>query len=160
MDFISINSLQFEILGQTVLAMLLGALIGLNRQFSHKPAGLRTHMLVAGAAALIVRLAEVAVLQFESQLNMDYLRADPTRIFVAVVTGISFLGAGTIIRHGQQNRVEGLTTAAALLFSAVIGMAVALEQYVLAISITLFAVFILWILARIEDWLRDRFERD
>ena len=144
---------QLEILGQTALAMLLGAFIGLDREFARKPAGLRTHMLVAGAAALIVNLAGVAALHFEDLIGTTYLSADPIRIFVAVITGISFLGAGTIIRQAQETRIEGLTTASALLFSAVIGMAVALAQYVLAIGATGLAIATLWIIARIEQWI-------
>ncbi|MEJ2054900.1 MAG: MgtC/SapB family protein [Calditrichaceae bacterium] len=109
-DFIDTHLLQLQILGQVALAMLLGALIGFDREFSKKPAGLRTHMLVAGAAGLIVKLAELAIIQFEGISGLESLRFDPIRVFVAVVTGVSFLGAGTIIRQGQDNRVEGLTT--------------------------------------------------
>lgn len=153
-EFFAENSLQLRILLQTALAMFLGALIGLDREFAKKPAGLRTHILVAGAAALIVNLAEVAVTHFAGTVNLEFLRADPIRIFVAVVTGISFLGAGTIIRG--ESGVEGLTTAASLLFSAVIGMGVALSQYVLAVGATVLAIIILFTLARIERWIRRR----
>jgi len=147
-------SLQLKILLQAALAMFLGALIGLDREFAKKPAGLRTHILVAGAAALIVSLAEVAVTHFAGTVNLEFLRADPIRIFVAVVTGISFLDAGTIIRG--ESGVEGLTTAASLLFSAVIGMGVALSQYVLAVGATLLAIIILFTLGRIGYWFRRR----
>lgn len=153
-EFFAEYSLQLKILLQAALAMFLGALIGLDREFAKKPAGLRTHILVAGAAALIVSLAEVAVTHFAGTVNVEFLRADPIRIFVAVVTGISFLGAGTIIRG--ESGVEGLTTAASLLFSAVIGMGVALSQYVLAIGATVLAIIILFTLARIEHWIRRR----
>jgi putative Mg2+ transporter-C (MgtC) family protein len=149
-DFIDTHLLQLQILGQVALAMLLGALIGFDREFSKKPAGLRTHMLVAGAAGLIVKLAELAIIQFEGISGLESLRFDPIRVFVAVVTGVSFLGAGTIIRQGQDNRVEGLTTAASLLFSAVIGMTVAFSEYFLAISLALLAFIILWAIGRLE----------
>jgi putative Mg2+ transporter-C (MgtC) family protein len=135
--------LQFQVLGQTALAMILGALIGIDREFSRKPAGLRTHMLVAGAAALIFKLAETATVYFQQLIAIEFLRSDPTRIFVAVVTGISFLGAGTIIRQVEGSRIEGLTTAASLLFSAVIDMAVALDQYILAVGASLLAIMTL-----------------
>jgi putative Mg2+ transporter-C (MgtC) family protein len=154
--FFESHFLQFQILGQTTLAMLLGALIGLDREFAKKPAGLRTHMLVAGASALIMKLAEISVSHFEKLFISEHLRADPIRVFVAVVTGISFLGAGTIIRQQEGRQVEGLTTAAALLFSAVIGMSVGLSQYILAIGATLIAVIILWTLAKIEHWISSR----
>jgi putative Mg2+ transporter-C (MgtC) family protein len=145
---------QLEALGQILIAMFLGAMIGFNREYSRKPAGLRTHMLVSGAAAMIVILAKISIIHFGEYVGVESLRFDPVRIFVAVVTGISFLGAGTIIRQGDSSRVEGLTTAASLLFSAVIGMGVALSQYILAIGLSLIAVLILWVLAKIERRLK------
>ncbi|MEJ2105524.1 MAG: MgtC/SapB family protein [Ignavibacteriaceae bacterium] len=155
-DFLKTNWFQFEILCQTALAMFLGALIGLDRELSKKPAGLRTHILVAGASALIVKLTQIAVTTFKSEFATDLLRADPIRIFVAVITGISFLGAGTIIRQGTGNKIEGLTTAASLLFSAVIGMGVALSQYIISIGATILALFILLSLGKIEYWVSQR----
>ncbi len=152
--FFRTNWLQLLAIGQVLLAMFLGSLIGFNREFSGKPAGLRTHMLVAGAAALIVKLATIASLQFSEVVGPETLRFDPIRIFVAVVTGISFLGAGTIIRQGDRNRVEGLTTAASLLFAAVIGMGVAFSQYLLSIALTLMAVLVLWTFGNIEKRLK------
>jgi putative Mg2+ transporter-C (MgtC) family protein len=153
-SYLGIYWMQFQAMGQVLLAMLLGALIGFDREYYKKPAGLRTHMLVAGAAALIVKLAGMAIMDFSDLVESGSLQFDPVRIFVAVVTGVSFLGAGTIIREGGNGRVEGLTTAASLLFAAVIGMAVALSQYVLATSLTVFAVLILWVLGKIERKLR------
>jgi putative Mg2+ transporter-C (MgtC) family protein len=113
-------------------------------------------MLVAGAAALIVKLSEIAFIHFSYFVANDILQLDPTRIFVAVVTGISFLGAGTIIRHGVGGKIEGLTTAASLLFCAVIGMGVAYSQYILSIGSSLIAVFVLWSMAKIENWIGKR----
>ncbi|MCB0284507.1 MAG: MgtC/SapB family protein [Calditrichaeota bacterium] len=147
---------QIHAFGQVVFAMFLGALIGFNREYFHKPAGLRTHMLVAGAAAMIMILAKISIMQFGDTFNGTGLRYDPVRIFVAVVTGVSFLGAGTIIRQVEGSRIEGLTTAAALLFSAVIGLAVALSQYMLSIFTTVFAILILWILGKTEKSLRRK----
>lgn len=145
------NWIQIEILGHTAIAMLLGALIGLDRELARRPAGLRTHMLVAGAGALIVKLAEIAVVHFTNELETGSVRADPVHIFVAVITGISFLGAGTILRQTNEAHVQGLTTAASLLFSVVIGMSVALSQFVLAVGATVLAILTLWGLGRIED---------
>jgi putative Mg2+ transporter-C (MgtC) family protein len=151
---------QLLVLGQVSLAMILGAVVGLNREFSKKPAGLRTHMLVAGAAALIVRLSEIAFIHFSSFVDSNILQLDPTRIFVAVVTGISFLGAGTIIRHGIGGKVEGLTTAASLLFCAVIGMGVAYSRYILSIGASLISVIVLWTIAKVENMIRKRTQSD
>ena len=145
---------QLEILGQIALAMILGAVIGLDREFARKPAGLRTHMLVSGAAALIVKLSEISLSHFQPLISDSQLQVDPTRIFVAVVTGISFLGAGTIIRQGTGKKVEGLTTAASLLFCAVIGMGIAYNQYILSIGATLIAVLVLWTMTKMEAVIR------
>jgi putative Mg2+ transporter-C (MgtC) family protein len=113
--------LQLEILGEMLLAMILGGAIGFERETANKPAGLRTHMLVAGSAALITGLGRAMV----SLLGVDesLIQADPIRIIEAVVTGISFLGAGTILHHRGENKIEGLTTAASLLFVGALGIA-------------------------------------
>ena len=136
---------QLEILAQVTLAMILGAVLGLDREFSRKPAGLRTHMLVAGAAALIVKLSEISVIYFQEFLTRDILQLDPTRIFVAVVTGISFLGAGTIIRQGSGRRIEGLTTAATIWAVAAIGLAAGAGLYLISGVTTALVVGILFL---------------
>jgi len=119
------------------LAMLLGGVLAAERERQHKPAGLRTHMLVAGSAALLVTLGEVIILQNNRPELVGAVRADPLRILSAVITGVSFLGAGTIIRrHGPEDHVEGLTTAASLLMASGIGAAVALAQTAVALGAT------------------------
>jgi putative Mg2+ transporter-C (MgtC) family protein len=128
---------QVRILGSVALAMVLGAVIGLEREAKDKPAGLRTHMLVAGAAAFLVALSDVAIQRFDVDLGSGLVRSDPIRIVEAVITGISFLGAGTILRHTGSDHVEGLTTAATLLFVAALGVCVALSQVLLAIGVTI-----------------------
>jgi putative Mg2+ transporter-C (MgtC) family protein len=127
---------QIRILGSIALAMVLGAVIGMEREAKDKPAGLRTHMLVAGAATFLVALSDVAVKRFNVDLGTGLVRSDPIRIIEAVITGISFLGAGTILRHKGSDHVEGLTTAASLLFVAALGVCVALSQVLLAIGVT------------------------
>jgi putative Mg2+ transporter-C (MgtC) family protein len=114
--------------------MLLGAVIGFEREIEDKPAGLRTHMLVAGAAALLVSVGDVVVRRFSVDLGSEVVRSDPMRIIEAVITGVSFLGAGTIIRHRGRRRIEGLTTAASTLFTAGVGVCVALSQVMLAVG--------------------------
>ena len=130
---------QLQILGLVALASLLGALVGLERELAKKNAGLRTHMFVAASAALLISLANLIVPQLE--IDPALLSLDPIRMIEAIVTGIAFLGAGTIIR--QKDDVEGLTTAASLLFVGAIGITVALSQFVLAIGLTLMSLFIL-----------------
>lgn len=147
------GNLQLYIVAEVCLAIVLGGIIGYERETLAKPAGFRTHMLVAGAAALLVGMGDIIVESYSNSGYDQILRADPVRIVEAVVTGISFLGAGTIFR-GEGRQVEGLTTAASLLFSGAVGMAVAFGQYVLALSVTLLAVVVLrgihWVERRIK----------
>jgi len=132
------------LLAQILGAMLLGGLIGLERELADKPSGLRTNMLVAGSTAMLVGLAGVLVDHFsESSLySADLIRTDPIRVVEAIVAGLSFLGAGTIIQSGRDG-VIGLTSAASILFCGTVGIAVALSQYVIAIGASILAVLTL-----------------
>ena len=100
-----------------VLAMLLGGILGWQRQHKGRWAGVRTYALVSGGSALF------------TILSMISFGTDTARVAAGVVTGIGFLGAGTILH--RENRVEGLTTAAGLWMVAAIGMAIGLKLYVL-----------------------------
>jgi putative Mg2+ transporter-C (MgtC) family protein len=115
-------------------------------------------MLVAGSAALLVGLGEVLLEQFGAGGEGSLIRVDPIRIVEAIITGISFLGAGTIFRRGSEH-VEGLTTAATLLLSGALGICVALRQMVLAIGVTLLTLVILRGFQRVEVWLTARVQR-
>mgnify|MGYP001819718474 CR=1 FL=1 len=126
-------------LGRCCSGRLSGGLIGFDRELADKAAGLRTHMLVAAAAALLISLTNVIMPNLE--INQDWVRMDPIRMIQAIVTGITFLGAGTIIRH--KSDVEGLTTTASLLIVVTIGVTVALSQYYLAIGLTILNLLIL-----------------
>lgn len=149
-------ALQLYLLARVAGAVLLGGLIGAERETAGKPAGLRTHMLVAGTAALIVGLGTLLVGHFESREASGVLRADPIRLLEALVTGVSFLGAGTIIRSPKDHAVHGLTTAASLLFTAVVGATVALEQYLLAVGTTVLLLLTLRAMGVVERrWLRE-----
>lgn len=139
---------QLEIIGEVALAMLLGGVIGFEREVADKPAGFRTQMLVAGAAALLVGLGDALLARFSGE-NI-HASADPIRIVEAIVTGISFLGAGTIFRRDRSEQVEGLTTAASILLCAAIGISVALRQFVLALGVTLLALIVLRGLTGVE----------
>jgi putative Mg2+ transporter-C (MgtC) family protein len=118
-----------------------------------KPAGLRTHMLVAGAAAFFVALSRVGVERFDVSLEGHLVQSDPIRVIQAVIAGVSFLGAGTIIRRGSERQIEGLTTAASLLFVAAIGVCVALSQVVLAAGATLLVLLTLRGMGAVESHL-------
>jgi putative Mg2+ transporter-C (MgtC) family protein len=148
--------LELETLGLVALAMLLGAILGLDREFAGKPAGLRTHMLVAGAAALFVPLGSAMLQDFVQRSDSELVQADPVRVIESVITGISFLGAGTIIHHRGEKEVEGLTTAASIMFTAGLGMAVALRRITLAVGATVLAIVTLRLLGLVEDWLMQR----
>jgi putative Mg2+ transporter-C (MgtC) family protein len=144
------NRAEWQMLANVVLAMLLGGVIGFEREVSDKPAGFRTHMLVAGAAALLVALAFTLVELAVASPAGGAVTADPIRILQAIVIGVSFLGAGTIIRGNRPRDVMGLTTAASLLMSSGIGVAVAVGTYVLAIGLTLLVTAVLWLIGRVE----------
>jgi putative Mg2+ transporter-C (MgtC) family protein len=151
MDWIS----QLVIIGEVALAMLLGGVIGLEREIADKPAGFRTQMLVAGASALFVGLADALMQSFVIETNTQ-INTDPIRIVEAVVTGISFLGAGTIFRSRRHEEVEGLTTAASILLSAGVGVSVAVRQFVVAVGVTLLALIVLRVLAMVEKRLEPK----
>jgi putative Mg2+ transporter-C (MgtC) family protein len=147
--------MQLEIVGEVGLAMLLGGVIGFEREVADKPAGFRTQMLVAGSAALLVGLADAMLLRFlvEGKTNVT---ADPIRIVEAIVTGISFLGAGTIFRKTASEQVQGLTTAASILMCAAVGISVALRQFALAVGVTLLALIVLRGLTGVETWMTKK----
>ena len=147
---------QLQILGEVGLAMLLGGLIGLEREAASKPAGFRTNMLVAGTAALLVGLSAGLLRYFSEFSAGETLSADPIRIVHAIVIGISFLGAGTIIRRREGKSIEGLTTAASILLSAAVGIAVALKLYLLAAGTTLLAFLVLKLFGLLEVKIRNR----
>jgi putative Mg2+ transporter-C (MgtC) family protein len=156
MTFFTLYQVQLQILARVALAMLLGAAIGFEREIESKPAGLRTHILVGGAATLFVALVDVVVEHFSAELGGRLVQSDPVRIIEAVVTGVSFLGAGTIVLRRAKAQVEGLTTAASILFTAAVGVCVALSQFVLALGATVLVLITLRGLGLIEMWLRRR----
>ena len=141
--------MQLEIVGEVALAMLLGGVIGFEREVADKPAGFRTQMLVAGAACLLVGLADAMLLRFLGE-GKTSVTGDPIRIVEAIVAGVSFLGAGTIFRKDASEQVQGLTTAASILLCAAIGISIALRQFVLAIGATILALIVLRGLTGIE----------
>ncbi|HEY7317110.1 MAG TPA: MgtC/SapB family protein [Candidatus Binatia bacterium] len=147
---------ELEIIGEVALAMLLGGIIGFEREAADKPAGFRTHMLVAGAAALLVGLSDALIESFGANSASKLISADPIRLIQGIVIGISFIGGGTIIRDARTQHVEGLTTAASLLLTGGIGIAVALRQFVVAVGITLLTTIVLRVLVSVEGYVRRR----
>ena len=135
-------SSQLFILLDVVIAMVLAGVIGYERGIKDKPAGFRTHMIVGGASCLLFSLGLVVIDLLNSGAYGDFLRIDLIRVIEAIVVGISFIGAGTILKSNEDEKIYYLTTAATILFSTAIGIAVALEQYVLAVGVTLLILLI------------------
>jgi putative Mg2+ transporter-C (MgtC) family protein len=150
LEFAATLTDQWQVLAEVVVAMLLGGIIGLEREASNKPAGFRTHMLVSGSAALLVGIAFTLVHHSAARGWSGVVSADPIRILQAVVLGVSFLGGGSIIRDRRSTEIHGLTTAASLLMTSGIGIAVALRQYALAIGVTLLVTTVLRVIGRLE----------
>lgn len=118
-----------------VVSLVLGTLVGLERQLGRKPAGLRTHVLVCLGSTMFVLTTKHAVLAFGSQ------GVDATRIVHGVVTGVGFLGAGSIMR--TEGFVVGLTTAASIWMVSAIGVAVGVKAYPLAAIGSVMALIVL-----------------
>ncbi len=132
----------YHALARLALAALLGSIIGLEREFREREAGLRTHLLVALGSALFTI---VSAFGFHDVLTHDpqvVVRLDPSRIAAQIVSGIGFLGAGAIIRQGLS--IRGLTTAATLWVVAAIGMAAGAGFYSVAVITTALALIALW----------------
>ena len=144
----------YDALGRLALAAALGSIIGLEREFREREAGLRTHLLVSLGSALFTI---VSAFGFHDVLTHDpqvVVRLDPSRIAAQIVSGIGFLGAGAIIRQGLS--IRGLTTAATLWVVAAIGMAAGAGFYSVAIITTIVALVALWPLRYVAYRMIDR----
>ena len=115
------------ILLRTVLAVALGGVIGMERESKRRPAGLRTHILVCVGASTVMLLSELLFVRYNAAYGALY---DPARMGAQVISGIGFLGAGTIMRYGAN--VRGLTTAASIWATGCIGLAAGAGFYGLA----------------------------
>lgn len=139
---------QLQLFWQLLLAVILGGLIGLEREYRRKDAGLRTYALLALGAGLFVI---VGLGGFKLLGPAPGVVVDPSRIVSAVATGLGFIGAGVIIY--RQSHLEGLTTAAGLWTAGAVGAAVGAGFYSFAVFATILALFILeglgWVEARI-----------
>ena len=129
------ESFNLEHIIQLLLAIALGGVIGFEREIKHRPAGLRTHMLVSLGAAIFTIIS----ISFTT---------DPVRIAAAIVTGIGFLGAGSII--STRGQMHGITTAATLWIVASIGLCVGVGQYWIAIIGTIL-VFVILQIKKVEE---------
>jgi putative Mg2+ transporter-C (MgtC) family protein len=131
---------QLEIIERLALAALLGGVIGLEREFHQKPAGLRTNILIAVGAALFTLVAYA----------MAGSSGVADRVAAQIVTGIGFLGGGAILRSGDH--IHGMTTAATIWVNAAIGMAAGAGAYALAATATVITLVVLALLPPIERY--------
>lgn len=149
-----VYTLNLGLLGRLLLASLLGGLLGLEREINGKPAGLRTNLLICVGATLLMEVSiKTAMLPGVVDPTAGTV-GDPTRIAAQIVSGIGFLGAGTIMQ--ARGTVVGLTTAATIWVVAAIGMAVGARAYVEAIGSTILVFVALVSLGRLENLLIRR----
>ena len=154
LDMIDVNT-NLTILFRISLAVILAFIPGIERELTGKFAGLRTHILVCLGACVFTILS---VYGFEMRSNLEptelgglsrpFIQNDPARIAAQVITGIGFIGAGTVMRHGSN--VFGITTAATLWVCAAIGMSCGCGEYTTAIIASLATLFVLILIRRLE----------
>jgi putative Mg2+ transporter-C (MgtC) family protein len=143
---------EMEMIVRLLMASVLGAAIGFEREVHGRPAGFRTHLLVSLGSALFV-LTSIAFYQTFGNFNgTGPVGVDPGRVAAQVVTGIGFLGAGAIIR--ERASIRGLTTAACLWVVAAIGVACGIGLFSMALVVTLLALLSLLLLKKLENMLR------
>src|SRR5438128_6197090 len=142
------------ILGRTLGALVLGAMIGFERTFHGRPAGFRTHSLVCIASAVLM-FVTVYQNRWITVLEPDSIRTDPTRMAQGIMTGIGFLGAGVIFKEGLT--VRGLTTAASIWITAAIGILLGIGFYLPALIGTITVLLVLSAFRAVEMWLPSEF---
>ncbi len=139
-----VESLRLELLLELVLAVVLGGLIGFEREWKDKPAGLRTNILICMAAVLFAEISQRAAAS----------GGDPGRIAAQILTGVGFLGAGTILH--QKGEVTGLTSAATIWMVTAIGVTLGFGAYLDAMGATILVLVVLAGLQRAEEWIHRR----
>ncbi|SDZ73656.1 putative Mg2+ transporter-C (MgtC) family protein [Desulfuromusa kysingii] len=150
------GSYELDIFVKIFLAVVAGAVIGLEREKHGRPAGLRTHLLVSAGSCLMMIVSEAFFLKYGDLPGTGVVRIDPGRAAAQIITGIGFLGAGVIIKEGFV--VRGLTTAACLWMVAGIGMAFGMGLISGGIIGTLVALFSLIALKKLEPIIKkDRY---
>jgi putative Mg2+ transporter-C (MgtC) family protein len=147
---VAINAIVFmNLLG----ALALGLIVGYERSYHGRAAGMRTYGLVCMAAASLTVISGYPTFWFGGQVN-SYIAGDPTRVIQGIVTGIGFLGAGVIMRDGLN--ISGLTTAASIWTCAAIGIMVGVGFYGAAILLTLLSALSMMWISKLESWLPSR----
>jgi putative Mg2+ transporter-C (MgtC) family protein len=129
-----------RVLLRMVVAIVLGGLVGIQREKSGKPAGVRTHMLVCLATAVVVLACSGMGMAYDAQ----------SRVIQGIVTGIGFIGAGTILKINEERDIQGLTTAAGLWLTAAIGIACGVGTIGIALITAVLTVIVLALAGVIE----------
>jgi putative Mg2+ transporter-C (MgtC) family protein len=137
-----------EIAARLSLSIVVGAVIGLNRDLHHKPAGVRTNALVSLGTALAV----IVIAPPDSDMLHRYDAL--SRVIQGIVTGIGFLGAGVILHDSTSKHVTGLTTAAAVWFSAILGLACGAGSYVPVVMALALGLIVMLLGGPFERWFR------
>jgi putative Mg2+ transporter-C (MgtC) family protein len=141
-------ALELRLLIRLLAAAVLAAILGWERESAHKPAGLRTHMLVGVASSLFTVLGDLAVRDYPD--HEGGLRSDPIRVIQAVAIGVGFLGSGVIFVARDREHVLGLTTAASIWATAAVGIAAGLGHYITAVGATLLLLLVLRVMIRFD----------
>jgi putative Mg2+ transporter-C (MgtC) family protein len=149
------HTLYIEIATKLGLAMILGMIIGLERIFAHKTAGMRTYALISMGSALFVVISDLVSSQYIGVTTFD-----PMRMAAQIVAGVGFFAAGIMIWKDNNSTLVGLTTAAGLWIAAGIGMAAGFGLYGLATIATIFVLFVFLVLWVIEKRLRVWFSKE
>ena len=152
LDFLTFNLFElnfFTIFFRMFLAVFVGGIIGMERDVKHRAAGLRTHMLVCMGAAIVMMTNEYVAITYPD------IDIDLTRMGAQVVSGIGFIGAGTILVT-TENQIKGLTTAAGLWAAATLGLAIGIGFYEIAIIGTLAIIAIVVLLRPVKQFIQER----
>ena len=154
MDVMQLET-QLEFLVRILLAGICGGIIGYERKSRNKEAGIRTHLIVASGAALIMIVSKYG---FSDILGDKGIALDPCRIAAQIVTGVGFLGAGMIFM--RKNTISGLTTAAGIWATSAIGMAIGSGLYLLGIATAVLIVLVQIILHQNHRWLKESYKEE
>lgn len=146
------DSVYIDILQRIIIAGFCGGILGLEREVSHKPAGLRTQVLVTIGCTLLVSIGEVV-----SGANNEISSFDPSRMAASVIQGLGFLGAGTIFQSSKSS-IKGLTTAAMIWVNGAIGIAIGFHLIPVALFVTFLTLLIVVFLRKVETWINKRRE--
>ncbi|MEW8955527.1 MgtC/SapB family protein [Clostridium sp.] len=144
---------EYETLVRIIMAVVIGGIIGYEREYKNRPAGFRTHILVCLGACIVSLIQSysfyesISIIERNPALS-NVIKVDMGRLGAQVITGVGFLGAGTILR--DKGEIKGLTTAASLWVVAIVGLGVGMGYYFLTISATLIVVIVLVSLKKFE----------